>query len=285
MTSALDKRLYAYRDDLADEKLRRQVKSLAYVKGETARIISSHADILDKPSEGAGLQTQILYRHEVTVFERKNGWAWIQRSGDGYVGYVRENSLGPVEHKPTHMVLAPRTLLYPAPDLKHPRVGYRSMGSKLSVTEKTSNRGTDYFMLDTGEAVIARHLIEMEDWQSDYVSVAETLLNTPYLWGGDTGFGIDCSGLVFLSQMLCGKTVLRDSDMQAASTGNEIPFDEKSLQRGDLIFWKGHVGIMGDEKTLLHANGHTMNVALEPLREAVDRIGYLYGQPTMARRP
>jgi cell wall-associated NlpC family hydrolase len=85
--------------------------------------------------------------------------------------------------------------------------------------------------------------------------------------------------------MLCGKTVLRDSDMQAASVGEEIPFDKNALKRGDLIFWKGHVGIMRDEETLLHANGHTMNVALEPLHEAVARIGYLYGEPTMARRP
>ncbi len=285
MTVKPDKRLNAYRDDLADEKLRGQVDSLDYVKGKSARIKSFYADILDKPDDRAGLQTQILYGHDVIVFERKNGWAWIQRTDDGYVGYVSEDTLGPVGPKPTHMVLAPRTFLYPTPDLKHPRVGYRSMGSKLSVIDRVTSRGTEYYLLDTGEAVIAHHLIKMGDWRSDYVSVAETLLHTPYLWGGDTGFGIDCSGLVFLAQMLCGKTVLRDSDMQAASTGVEIPFNKNALQRGDLVFWKGHVGIMRDADTLLHANGNTMNVALEPLREAVDRIGYLYGQPTMARRP
>ncbi len=284
MTAQLDKRLHAFRGDLADETLRGKVTSEQFVAGVSARVSSTFADILDKPDEHAGLQTQILFGHDVKVFERKDGWAWIQRSDDGYMGYIREDCLGPGNSEPTHMVLAQRTFLYPDTDLKHPRVGYRSMGSKVTVTNTTTNRGTEYGLLDTGEAIIARHLIEIGTWQSDYVSVAETLLHTPYLWGGDTGFGIDCSGLVFLSQMLCGNTVLRDSDMQEATAGAEIPFDEHALQRGDLIFWKGHVGIMQDGETLLHANGHTMNVALEPLRDAVDRIGYLYGQPTMARR-
>ena len=285
MATKLDKRLHVYRDDLADEKLRGQVDSAKFVQGEAAQVSSHFADIFDQPDATAGLQTQILYGHDVTVFERKNGWAWIQRSDDGYVGYVREEALRSENSTATHMVLAPRTFLYPGTDLKHPRVGYRSMGSKLTIVEKASHRGTNYCLLDTGEAVIARHLIEIGNWQTDYVSVAETLLHAPYLWGGDTGFGVDCSGLVFLSQMLCGTTVLRDSDMQAASTGIEIVFDENALERGDLIFWKGHVGIMRDAETLLHANGHTMNVSLEPLREAVERIGYLYGQPTLARRP
>jgi cell wall-associated NlpC family hydrolase len=285
MDTVLDKRLHAYRDDLANQGLRGRVDSAHFVTGEVANIKSHFADILDEPHQKAGLQTQILYGHEVTVFERKNGWAWIQRHGDGYVGYIREDVLQSGSAEATHMVLAPRTFLYPDTDLKQPRVGYRSMGSKLTVVGSATNRGTDYCLLDTGEAIIANHLIALGDRKDDYVSVAETLLHTPYLWGGDTGFGIDCSGLVFLAQMLCGKTVLRDSDMQAATLGEEIPFDEKALKRGDLIFWKGHVGIMRDEETLLHANGHTMNVALEPLHEAVARIGYLYGEPTMARRP
>ncbi len=285
MDTVLDKRLHAYRDDLANEELRGRVNSARFVKGETAKITSHFADILDEPHQKAGLQTQILFGHEVAVFERKNGWAWIQRHSDGYVGYIREDALQSGSAEATHMVLAPRTFLYPDTDLKKPRVGYRSMGSKLTVVDSATNRGTDYCLLDTGEAIIAHHLIELGDWKDDYVSIAETLLHTPYLWGGDTGFGIDCSGLVFLAQMLCGKTVLRDSDMQATSLGEEISFDENALNRGDLIFWKGHVGIMRDEETLLHANGHTMNVALEPLREAVARIGYLYGEPTMARRP
>ena len=281
----LDKRLNAYRDDLADENLRGKVDAERYVAPRRMRVALHFADLLRSPDPNAGLDTQVLHGHEVDVFDQTDGWAWVQRVDDGYVGYLREETLGEAGDGSTHMVLAPRTFLYSSADLKHPRTGYRSMGSKLIVTDQVSNRGTDYALLENGDAVIARHLIEIGDWQSDPVSVAATLLHTPYLWGGDTGFGIDCSGLVFLSHMLCGNTVLRDSDMQESSIGEQIDNDFENLQRGDLVFWRGHVGMMVDGKNLLHANGHTMNVALEPLDAAIERIGYLYSEPTSVRRP
>ena len=186
---------------------------------------------------------------------------------------------------PTHMVSAPRTFVYSTSDLKSPRSGYRSLGSKLRVVDQTTTRGTDYAILDNGAAVIARHLIKLGEWHDDPVSIAETLIHAPYLWGGNSGFGLDCSGLVSLAHLLCGNVVLRDSDMQAASIGTEIPLDLRSLQRGDLVFWQGHVGMMTDPQFMIHANGNTMNVAKEPLTEAIERIGYLYGQPTIVRRP
>ncbi|MEE9314272.1 MAG: NlpC/P60 family protein [Rhizobiaceae bacterium] len=285
MPSNLDKRLHAYRDDLADVSLEGKVKATRFVTGEAATIKAHFVDLLKEPREGSGLNTQIIHGHDVMVFERKNGWAWVQRVDDGYVGYCREDCLTSDASIATHMVLAPRTFLYPTADLQHPRVGYRSMGSKISVADKATTRGTDYLILDTGEAVIAGHAIELGDWKSDPVSVAETLLYTPYLWGGDTGFGIDCSGMVSTANMLCGKTVLRDSDMQAASIGDVLDTDFTDLKRGDLVFWKGHVGMMMDQKNLLHSNGNTMNVAIEDLAGAIKRIGYLYGQPTIARRP
>ncbi|NKB52805.1 MAG: peptidase P60 [Rhizobiaceae bacterium] len=286
-SSPLDRRLNAYRADLANIELTDRVEAASYVSGQAARVVAHFADVYDQP-DSAVLQTQFLHGHEVTIFERKNGWAWVQGKSDQYVGYVRDETLtreGESLISPNHMVAAPRTFIYSNADLKLPRIGYLSVGSNVKVIDQTTTRGTDYSMLDGGGAVVSRHLMKIGDWNDDPVEVAETLLHTPYLWGGSTGFGIDCSGLVWLSQMLCGKRVLRDTDQQANSIGQEIALDFGRLQRGDLVFWKGHVGMMADSENLLHANGNSMDVSLEPLNAAVERIGYLYQQPTMARRP
>ena len=282
--TVLDARLNAYRSDLADVRLRDRVEAERFVEGERATVQVHFADMFAEPQSGAGLAAQVLYGHSVTVFEWGDEFDWVQTVDDGYVGYIVKGSLAKQATVPTHIVRAPRTFLYVDADLKHPRTGYRSMGSKLAIVDAVTNRGTDYLILSSGEAVIAHHLVELGNWQSDPVSVAETLLHTPYLWGGNTGFGIDCSGLVQLSHLLCGNMILRDSDMQAATFGEKLETDFTDLQRGDLVFWKGHVGMMADCENLLHANGHTMNVALEKLSDAIERIGYLYGQPTMARR-
>ena len=148
-------------------------------------------------------------------------------------------------------------------------------------------RGTGYAVLASGEALIAAHLLPEAEIKDEYVDVAEALLSTPYLWGGTSAFGIDCSGLVQLSMRMTGRSVPRDTDMQASGLGEPIDpgADMAGLRRGDLVFWKGHVAIMLDEKNIIHANGHTMTVSHEELRSAVDRIAYLYGGPTGFRRP
>lgn len=286
--SGLDRRLNAYRDDLADVNLKGRVEAARFVEPVSMQVKVHFADVLDRPEEKGGLQTQFLYGHQVRMFDGKDGWAWVQGEDCGYVGYVREECLCASIDSPlaaTHMVRAPRTFLYCEPDLVRPRTGYRSIGSRLTVTDTVTVRGTDYVILESGDAVIAKHVFPIGEWQTDPVAVAETLLHTPYLWGGNTGFGIDCSGLVLIANMACGQSVLRDSDMQAQSVGERIETDFTNLQRGDLVFWKAHVGIMTDRDHLLHANGNTMNVALERLDEAIERIGYLYGPPTLVRRP
>jgi cell wall-associated NlpC family hydrolase len=284
--TARDPRLHAFRSDLADARLKGEVTAERFASGRPARITAAVADIRKAPKADAGVNTQFLHGDDVLVFDTTDGWAWVQGERDGYVGYVEDSALGGRDRAATHIVSAPRTFVYPGPDLRFPIGGRLSMGSTVVVTGTAETRGTQYALLASGEAAIARHLRPVGQHAVDYVSVAETFLETPYLWGGVSGFGIDCSGLVQLALRMAGKDVLRDSDMQAASLGEPLDPgpDFSGLRRGDLVFWKGHVAIMTDTKNMIHANGHTMLVSREGLAEAVARIGYLYGGPTGFRR-
>jgi cell wall-associated NlpC family hydrolase len=285
--TARDPRLHAFRTDLADERLRGEVDAHRFVSGRPARIRVPVADIRKAPRPDSGINTQALYGDDVSVFDVAEGWAWIQAERDGYVGYVAEAALADRADRPTHVVSTPRTFVYPGADLKLPTTGALSMGSRVAVTGSADTRATRYALLASGEALIASHLEPQDNTATDYVAVAETLVHTPYLWGGASAFGIDCSGLVQLSMRMAGVSVLRDSDMQAATIGNKIEPgpDFSGLARGDLVFWKGHVAIMTSREDMIHASGHTMTVAREKLCQAIDRIGYLYGGPTGFRRP
>lgn len=285
--TGLDRHLHAYREDLADRDLEGRVEAGRYVEGVPARIERFLADVKSAPRDDAGMDTQFLHGETVNVFEDRDGWAWVQSARDNYVGYVASQAIGAPGPEPTHVVRAPRTFLYPGPDMKLARSGYRSMGSLLKVTGFEQTRGMTFALLDSGDAVFAGHVRPVGDDAEDYVEVAEQLLFTPYLWGGTTGFGLDCSGLVQLSFRLAGRTVLRDTYMQAESIGTMIGGgeDRPMLRRGDLVFWKGHVAIMRDEGTALHANAHTMMVSSEPIEMAIRRIEPMYGLPTVYRRP
>jgi len=283
--TARDTRLHAFRPDLADARLRGKVDAGRFVEGYQARIGVAVADLHEAPRPDAGLATQALYGDDVRVFDIAEGWAWIQIERDGYVGYVADTVLTQRNLEPTHVVIAPRTFLYPGPDLKLPATGALSMGSRVAVAGIAETRGTRYALLSSGEAIIEKHVAPLSWRADDYVAVAEILLETPYLWAGVSGFGIDCSGLVQLSMRMAGCDVLRDSDMQAATIGQPV---ERSagLRRGDLVFWKGHAAIMTGPDAIIHANGHSMTVAREGLDAAIDRVAYLYGSgPTGFRRP
>lgn len=280
----LDRRLNAFRPDLADAALEGVIEAERYVSGTPARIAVPVAGLRRRPDLAAGIDTETLFGEDVVVFDKANGWAWVQAAEDGYVGYVPEAVLAENAPAPTHRVAFPRTFAYPGPDLRFPVSAALSMGSRLVVVGEAETRGTRYWLLADGRAVIANHCLPVgEPVAGDYVAVAARFLETPYLWGGRSGFGIDCSGLVQLALMMVGKTAPRDSDMQAERLG--VAIDRDQLRRGDLVFWKGHAGIMEDDETLLHANGHTMTVARENFEAAVQRIGWLYDRPTGYRRP
>lgn len=282
-----DRRLNAFRPDLADERLRGRVSADRFVAGRQACVAAPVLDVKNAPRPDAGLDTQLLLGDAVTVFEEAAGFAWVQAEADGYVGYAATAGLCEPGPAATHVVRMPRTFVYREPDMKRPVTRALSLGSRLHVVGTTETRGTRYGLLASGEALIAAHLAPVAETEEDFVTVAERLEYAPYLWGGASAFGVDCSGLVQLSMRMTGRAAPRDTDMQAATLGAalDIAEDLSGLERGDLVFWKGHVAIMLDQATIIHANGHTMTVAREPLSAAVARIAYLYGRPTGFRRP
>ncbi|MFN7092337.1 MAG: NlpC/P60 family protein [Allorhizobium sp.] len=279
----LDRRLNAFRSDLADIALKGQVQAERFVASEPAMVTRPVVALRPKPDLNVGIDTELLMGEEVHVFERNRGWAWVQAMDDDYVGYLPEEALGLVVAT-THVVTVPRTFVYSGPDLRFPTRMALSMGSRLTISGEAETRGTRYLLLSDGGALVARHLRPIaEPPAPDYVAVAALFLEAPYLWGGKSGFGIDCSGLVQLAMRMAGQKAPRDSDMQASGLG--VPVERAELRRGDLVFWKGHVAIMENETTMIHANGNTMSVARETLEAAVERIGWLYGTPTGYRRP
>lgn len=285
----LDRRLNAYRPDLADERLSGKVEASRFTAGTQMQVSASVLDLRAEPRPDSGPQNQIIFGDMVRMFEEQDGWSWVQAERDGYTGYVSAASLEKpdADADATHMVIVPRTFIYPGSDLRFPHTKALSLGSRVRIAGSAETRGTQYALLENGEALIATHLAPLDQHAADYVAVAETLLHTPYLWGGTSGFGIDCSGIVQLSMWVSGRQVLRDSDMQQNTLGEiiEPDADYSNLKRGDLVFWKGHVAICAAPNMLIHASGHTMTVTMEPLHDAIKRIAYLYDLPTLIRRP
>jgi cell wall-associated NlpC family hydrolase len=247
------------------------------------RVAVSYQSLHRDPADDAPVDTQAVFGEMVDVFEEREGWAWVQLQADGYVGYLPARALADKGAEPTHRVGAIRTFLYPAANLKLPHQGFLSLNSLVTVAD----RDGDYARLATGGYVMAAHLTDIGRYAADFVAVAERFLHTPYLWGGKTSIGIDCSGLSQTSLLAAGILAPRDSDMQEQVLGSpvEIRPDLKGLQRGDLVFWKGHVAIMLDETRMIHATGHTMMVSIEPLAVAEERIrGVSYGPITAIKR-
>lgn len=286
MSETFDRRLHPVRPDLAEKSYEDRVTADRFVEGVEKRVTADRLDFRKEPRRDASIDTEALYGEVVRVFEEtQEGWAWGQLETDGYVGWFSSDGIG-LPGEATHRVRALRTYRYPGPDLKFPPLGLITIGSRASVTSAAVTRGLDYARLDDGSFVVARHLVDVDDVEADWVTVAEEFMGTPYLWGGRTSLGLDCSALVQLAAQAGGHSLLRDSDMQEETAGQKIEWNDlKTLQRGDLVFWKGHVGIVQGPDRLLHANGHTMTVSSEPLSEAAVRIAENeYGEITSVRR-
>jgi cell wall-associated NlpC family hydrolase len=276
----LDPRLHAYRPDLADTRLQERVQAPNYAAGTLAQIVEPIASLRREPRFDAVQTSQGLQGETVRIFDRSEGWAWVQLEQDGYVGYLAQESLGVVAAAATHRVGVPLTFAYPAPDHKAQPAALVPMNAQVRVISS----GEKYAEIAGGRFMIASHLSPLEKREADFVAVAEQFLRVPYSWGGKTALGLDCSGLLQTALQAAGIACPRDSDMQE-KLGVALPIDSiDALKRGDLAFWKGHVGIMTSPTHLLHANGHFMQVTLEPLATALARIAAAYGTLTGIRR-
>ena len=265
-----DPRLTPARPDLAAKYLEGKVEASRFVAGETFEITEAIAPVRMAPSSDAELMTQALKGERVTIYDRNGeGWAWGQLDRDGYVGWLPDSSLARPQAAPTHKVTAIRTFAFPGPSIKLSPLNTLVMNSLLAVTAESGA----FAVTREGWYVPRGHLGDPDRFEKDFVELAERFVGTPYLWGGKSSFGIDCSGLVQIALNAAGTGCPRDSDMQQDGLGSDVdPTQSGKLQRGDLIFWKGHVAIARDKDTIVHANAHHMATVIENTTEAIARI-------------
>jgi cell wall-associated NlpC family hydrolase len=277
-----DPRLTPARPELAAKYLEGKVEAARFVAGEEFEIIDVIAPLRVGPSSDAEQKTQALKGERVTIYDRNDeGWAWGQLNSDGYVGWLPDRALAKPFAPPTHKVTALLTFAFPGASIKLPPTATLPLGAKLAV------RGDDgsFAVTHEGWYVPRQHLGTLDVNESDFVAVAERFAGTPYLWGGKTTLGIDCSGLVQVALNAAGIGCPRDSDMQEQGLGRILSQSEsKKLQRGDLIFWEGHVAIVRDTETIVHANAHHMATAVENTHAAIARIKAAGSEVTSIKR-
>ncbi|SMF82379.1 NlpC/P60 family protein [Tistlia consotensis] len=262
MSEAIDPRLNAFREDLADARLEGRVEARHYSQGRPAQVAAGILGLHRRPDPAAPLDSQLLSGEAVRVFETRAGWSWVQNETDGYVGYCRSFCLSSEVHAASHRVIALSTPVFPEPTIKAPVAERLSLwGSVKAVGE----RGR-FVERAEGGWVFASHLAGLDWREPDWVATAARFLGLPYIWGGRSGLGVDCSGLVQLSLATAGRAVPRDTYQQAVSDalGRRLPVDA-TPERGDVVYWKGHVGIALGEGAVLNATAFPLMTVIEPL--------------------
>ncbi len=269
-------RLLPARPDLAACGLEGRVMAPRYAEGERRSVTAPLLDLAATPDRNAERATQLLHGEVFTVYDEADGFAWGQSAADHYVGYVDASGLGPSLPDEGRTITALLAHVYPAPDIKRRPRAALPFGARVAVAAEEGG----FTRLADGGFLSCAALVPRSD---DFVTAAMRFLGAPYLWGGRSVLGLDCSALVQLALAAVGTAAPRDSDMQAALVGEALPPDA-APEPGDLLFWKGHVGIVAGEDTLLHANARAMAVTREPLGPAIARIEVEGGGPVIAQR-
>jgi len=274
-----DPRITPARPDLAAAHLRGKVEAEHFVEGTEQEVVVGLAPVRKEPSHEAPLVTEALAGERVTIYQTdEEGWTWGQLATDGYVGWLPAAALLAPGPAPTHRVAALRTLVFPGPSIKLPPMDALPLGARIAMAREQES----FAVTSSGGFVPMRHLAPVANVDPDFVAVAERFVGVPYLWGGKSSLGLDCSGLVQIALTACGIKCPRDSDMQESALGK--PASLAGLQSGDLIFWKGHVAIARGRNSMIHANAFHMAVTIESVAEGLARIGAAGSQVTSVRR-